>query len=73
MARAFVNTVDRYGRNAEGELLFRYYLKTNPLLALKQSWFGLKMLLKGRLPLLPHKIKGRKDLRKMVIASTKGA
>jgi hypothetical protein len=27
---------------------------------------GLKMLLKGRLPLLPHRIEGRRELAKML-------
>ncbi|MEA2062709.1 MAG: 4Fe-4S dicluster domain-containing protein [Gemmatimonadota bacterium] len=71
MARVFVKTVERYGRNAEGELLARYYLATNPLAGLSQVGLGLRMLLRGRLPMLPHSIKGRKSLRKMVAAVKK--
>ncbi|MBN2289268.1 MAG: 4Fe-4S dicluster domain-containing protein [Candidatus Glassbacteria bacterium] len=73
MAKSFVKTVDRHGRNAEGELLVRYYLSTNPLSALKQFWFGLRMMLRGRMPFLPHGIKGRNDLKKMIQAATEGA
>ena len=73
MARSFVKTVDRHGRNAEGELLARYYLSTNPFQALKQFWFGLRMLFRRRIPFLPHGIKGRNDLQKMIFTATKGA
>lgn len=69
MARAFVKTIDRHGRNAEGELLARYYLSTNPFRALKQLGFGLKMMFRGRMPLLSHGIRNPKDLRKMISAT----
>ncbi|HUU26250.1 MAG TPA: 4Fe-4S dicluster domain-containing protein [archaeon] len=71
MARVFVKTVNRYGRNAEGELMARFFLATNPLAALGQLGLGLRMLLKGRFPLLPHRIKGRKSLKKMIETAQK--
>lgn len=65
--QAFTGTVDRYGRSAEMELMARYYLRTlNPLGLIKMAPMGLKMLLKGRLPILPHKIEGRQGLAKML-------
>jgi len=65
--KAFVSTVDRYGRSAETELMIRYYLsRHNPLGLLKLAPFGLKMLLRKRFPLLPHRIKGRGDLHKIL-------
>jgi heterodisulfide reductase subunit C len=65
--RAFTNTVDRYGRSAETELMIRYHLsRLNPLGLIKLAPFGLKMLLRGRFPLLPHRIKGRRDVTKML-------
>ncbi|MGB3903602.1 MAG: 4Fe-4S dicluster domain-containing protein [Anaerolineae bacterium] len=65
--QAFVNTVDRYGRSAETELMIRYFLSTlNPLGLIKLAPFGLKMLLRGRFPLLPHRIKGRRNLARML-------
>ena len=70
LARAFVKTVDRYGRSAEGELLARYYLTTNPFKALHQVGFGLRLFLKGRIPFLPHRIKNRENLRKMISFAT---
>lgn len=73
MARAFCATVDRWGKNAECELLARYYFRTNPLKALGQMSLGFKMLLKGRFPLYPHRIKNRKALRRMIDAAAPGA
>ncbi len=65
--KATVSTVDRHGRSAEMELMIRYYVsRLNPLGLLKLLPFGLKMLVRGRLPLLPHRIKGRADLAKML-------
>jgi heterodisulfide reductase subunit C len=65
--KAFVSTVDRYGRSAETELMIRYYLsRLNPLGLLKLAPFGLKMMLRRRFPLLPHRIKGRGDLSRML-------
>ncbi len=65
--QAFVSTVDRYGRSAETELMIRYFLSTlNPLGLVKLAPFGLKMLLRGRFPLLPHRIEGRGDVAKML-------
>ena len=65
--QAFTSTVNRYGRSAEMELMARYYLRTlNPLGLIKMAPMGLRMLLKGRLPLLPHRIEGRRGLAKML-------
>jgi heterodisulfide reductase subunit C len=65
--KATVSTVDRHGRSAELELMIRYHLsKLNPLGLLKLLPFGLKMMARRRLPLLPHRIKGRADLGKML-------
>lgn len=75
LAREFHNIVKRYGRNHESELLVRMYLKTNPFLLLKQAFLGLGLFLKGRMPLLPEKIKARDgakgDLQKMLNAVEK--
>jgi len=68
MARCFVKTIDLHGRNAEGELLARYFLSTNPFRALRLIGFGLRMLIRGRAPFLPHGIKDTKNLRKMISA-----
>jgi len=65
--QTFASVVDRYGRSAEMELMARYYLRTlNPLGLIKMAPMGLRMLLKGRLPVLPHRIEGRRELAKML-------
>ena len=73
IAHAFVRLVDRYGRNHEPELIARYYLRTNPIRFLGQIRVGLRLLMRGRMPMLPHKIKGVDDLRKMMAAIEENA
>jgi heterodisulfide reductase subunit C len=73
LAREFFGTVMRYGRNHESELLVRMYLKTNPFAMLKQATLGLKLFLRGRMPIFPEKIKsgGKGDLRTIMRALEK--
>ncbi len=59
LAREFFNIVKRNGRSHEAGLLVMMYLKTNPLLLLKQAMLGLKLFLRGRMDILPEKIKAR--------------
>jgi len=66
LSTAFLSLVDRYGRNFETELLARFYLRTNPLKLLKTAPLGLKLLRRGRFPLLPERIKARQDMAKML-------
>jgi hypothetical protein len=54
--------VRRFGRIYELELVLRYHLKTNPLNLLGMAPVGLKMLLKGKLRLLPEITEGRKEV-----------
>jgi len=68
LARAFVGAVDKYGRNAESELLTRFYLGTNPLGLFKILPMGLRMLRKGRLALRPKRIRKISDLDKIMAA-----
>ncbi|MFH0800191.1 MAG: 4Fe-4S dicluster domain-containing protein [Pseudomonadota bacterium] len=67
LAKSFMKVVNRYGRNNEMELLLRFFLKTNPFALLKNMTIGLRLWLKGRLPLTAHKIKGRKQFRAIVM------
>lgn len=69
MATAFVDTVDRHGRNAETKLLRKYYLHTNPLKVLPQTPLVMKLLMKGRLEFFAGKIKGLEGLHKMMAAA----
>jgi len=68
MARAFAETVDQHGRSAEAKLLRKYYLRTNPLQAIKQLPLAWKLFVRGRLHLFPRTIKGLDGLRKMMAA-----
>jgi heterodisulfide reductase subunit C len=68
LAQAFAETVDDHGRNIETKLMRKYYLSTNPLKALTQIPLVVKLLLRGRLELRTHTIKGLEGLRKMMAA-----
>ncbi len=69
MSKAFVEVVDKYGRNAEAKLIRKYYFRTNPFKALGQVKLILKMLGRGRFELSTPKIRGIEGLRKMVAAA----
>ena len=66
MYRTLVNAVKGQGRVHELGLMGRFFLRTNPLAALKMAPVGLKLLLHGRLPLRAEKIKGTDQLRAIV-------
>ena len=66
MHRAFVESVKSDGRIHEFGFMRRFYLKTNPLAALKMIPLGLKMLSHGRLPLRAKKAGGTDQLRAIV-------
>jgi heterodisulfide reductase subunit C len=68
MARAFVQSVNRHGRNHEAEIVRQYYLHTNPLKMLGQLPMALRLFRRGRLGLRAHNIKGLEGLRKMMAA-----
>ncbi len=63
MHRALVDAVKRQGRVHELGLMGRFFLRTNPLAALKMIPVGLKLLLHRRLPLRAERIKGTDQLR----------
>jgi len=71
MARSFVNAIDRYGRNAEAELIRNYYLRTNPLRIFRQLKLAARLFTTGRIKLRPERIKGLDGLRKMMTAVDK--
>ena len=66
MYRSFVSSMKRNGRVHELGMMFKYYLSTNPLVALKVLPVGLKLFLHKRLPLTPKRVKGREDLSKII-------
>ena len=69
LSRNFVRIVNWYGRNQEMLLLLFYYLRRNPLGLLRLMPLGLAMLRKGRISILPKKIKGAEAIHRIVQAS----
>jgi heterodisulfide reductase subunit C len=69
LSKNFVRLVNRYGRNQEILLLLLYYLRRNPLALLRLVPMGLSLLRRGRVTLLPSKIKGVAAIRKILSAS----
>ena len=67
-SRAFAETVRLHGRMFEPELLARYYAHVLDLPGLlRQIPLGLKMLCKGKLPLLPEHVKNTQTWRQIFI------
>ena len=65
MTKYFIDNVQRNGRNHEVELIGRYVMTKDPLMAFKFATTGLKLFATGRLPLTPHRVKGRDELTKL--------
>ncbi|MFQ6131453.1 MAG: 4Fe-4S dicluster domain-containing protein [Armatimonadota bacterium] len=66
LSTAFVDSVEKYGRNFETGMMTQYTMRTGPLGGLKNLPLGLLMKRLGRLKLRPDSIEGVEDLRKMV-------
>ncbi len=56
--RAFMETVRRYGRTNEVEIMVRYFLTTNPFLAVEYVPLALAMLRHSKVPLSLPKVAG---------------
>lgn len=72
LARSFYERVFSQGRNTESRLLVTLYLRTNPLVMLREAFLGFHLWRKGRLSLKKESIAGRKALRKMLNAVEHG-
>jgi Fe-S oxidoreductase len=59
----FVGQARRFGRSWEMGLTARHYLRHFPLRLPRMAPMALSLLLHGRIGLLPHRIKGRAQLR----------
>jgi len=57
LAKTFTDMVERYGRSFELGLASRFYLFNKPLAMLKMGPLGLSMFTRGRMSLVPTKIK----------------
>jgi len=62
LANEFYNNVERTGRNSEGPLIMKLFLKTKPWKALKMTFVGLKLMLTGRFSMKTESIKRTKEL-----------
>lgn len=62
MYKTFVGSIKKNGRVHEFGFMLSYYLKTNPFSALGMLSVGINLLLHGRMPLLPKRIKGKKEI-----------
>lgn len=66
LSLTFLDLIDRYGRNFETELLLRFYLRTSPLKLIGMAPLGLRLLRRGRFPLMPDRIRAREDMARML-------
>ncbi len=66
LAKTFTNLLDRYGRSFELGLASRYYLFNKPLALLRMGPLGLSMFTRGRMSLIPKKIKNIEQLQAII-------
>ncbi len=61
--RLFLGIVGRFGRMHEASLMMIYKLKTRKLMADMDS--GIPMILKGKIPILPHRVRGMNEVKRI--------
>ena len=66
MYRSFVSSIKGNGRVYEFGMMAWFYLKTNPLAPMKLLPLLLSLIRHGRLPLMPHRAKGTKELKQIL-------
>jgi len=66
LARTFTGLLDRYGRSFEFGLATRYYLFNKPLSMLKMGPLGLKLFTRGRMSLVPTRIRQLDQLQAII-------
>ena len=66
LAENFFNQVLNNGRNSEGPLLLKMYLRTNPFMLFKNMKLGFKLWKTGRFSLKTEKIRNKGDLKKLL-------
>jgi len=69
-SQTFIDYVENYGRSFELGLAARYILAHHPLDMMKMAPFGLEMMRRGRLNLVPNRIKDMDGL-KAILAKAK--
>ena len=75
MYRNFVSSIRDNGRVHEFGMMVRFYLKTSLLAAIGLLPLALSLLRHGRMPLKPHRVKGRTELKQILrkFAEVRGA
>jgi len=68
LAREFVRSVDRWGRNSESRLAISLYLKTHPRLLLQDYPLAERLRRRGRMRLRRESIRQRRQLRTILRA-----
>jgi heterodisulfide reductase subunit C len=63
---AFIGMVRKYGRGYEIGLMLKYMTFNHPMALVKQMPLGMRMMMQGAMPLLPHKIKKLDKFHKIV-------
>jgi quinone-modifying oxidoreductase subunit QmoC len=66
LASEFFKNVEDSGRNSEGRLLLRLFMKTNPLRIFNQAVLGLRLLWTGRFSLRKESIKRKGELKSIL-------
>ncbi|RPH94624.1 hypothetical protein EHM69_06795 [candidate division KSB1 bacterium] len=66
LSKAFIANLYKYGRNFELGLGATYLLKTAPLKAISSAGFGMAMMSRGRMSLIPHSIKKVNEVRAII-------
>ena len=66
LAKTFTDYVDKYGRSFELGLASRFYLLNKPFAMLKMGPMGLSMFTKGRMALVPTRIKNIDQLQAII-------
>ncbi len=66
LAKTFTDLVDKYGRSFEAGLATKYYLLNRPLALMKMLPMGASMFFKGRMAVLPKKIKKLDQLQAII-------
>jgi len=69
LSQNFVRIVNRFGRNHEMLLLILYHLRRKPLDLLRMLPLGLALYRKGRVSLVPSKIRGIESIRTILEAA----
>lgn len=69
VSRIFVDNVNKNGRVSEVELVSKFMLKADPLGIVKMIPRATRLLRRGRMPLVPHRIKGAKEVQSLMAAA----